>query len=235
MKFATHMMAAVGLAAWLMIGAARAQGPEPQQTPNPPATQATPGNQSNSAPGTQINPSPATQASPAPETQTQPSGEPKPGQGATPDQHPSPVPEVNPTTPQANTPNEGAAKGVTPQPKQPEAKKKSAGHKGGAPGKPRRRVVKDGGADESEVQISEGMAGDLAQNKRASTNTLLTSTEENLKRISNRRLTADQQGTVDQIRLFMQQSRDAIQKSDVDRAHTLALKAHLLSNSLVKP
>ncbi len=228
-------MAAVVLAACLMMGAARAQGPEPQQTPSPPATQATPGNQSNSTPGTQANPSPATQASPPPETQTQPSGEPKPGHCATPDQHPSPVPEVNPATPQANPPNEGAAKGVTPEAKHPEAKKKTAAHKGGAPGKPRRRVIKDGGADESEVQISEGITGDLAQNKRASTNTLLTSTEENLKRISNRRLTADQQGTVDQIRLFMQQSRDAIQKSDVDRAHTLALKAHLLSNSLVKP
>ncbi len=235
MKFPTHMMTAAVLAAWLMMGAARAQGPAPQQTANPPTTQASPGSQSNSTPSTQANPSPTTQASPAPETQTQPSGEPKPGQGATPDQHPSPVPEVNPTTPKANTPNEGAAKGVTPQPKKPEAKKKLAGHKGGAPGKPRRRVVKDGGADESEVQISEGMTGDLAQNKRASTNTLLTSTEENLKRISNQRLTANQQGTVDQIRLFMQQSRDAIQKSDVDRAHTLALKAHLLSNSLVKP
>jgi hypothetical protein len=234
MKLGIHMMAAVVLAAWLMMGAAR-QGPDPQQTAHPPATQASPGSQPNSTPGTQANPNPATQASPAPEMQTQPSGEPKPGQGATPDQHPSPVPEVNPTTPQANPPNEGTAKGVTSEAKHPEAKKKTAAHKGGAPGKPRRRVVKDGGADESEVQISEGMTGDLAQNKRASTNTLLTSTEENLKRISNRRLTADQQGTVDQIRLFMQQSRDAIQKSDVDRAHTLALKAHLLSNSLVKP
>lgn len=228
-------MAAVVLAAWLMMSAARAQQPEPQQTSNPPATQAAPGSEPNPAPGTQSNPSPAPQTSPAPETQTQPSGEPKPGQGARPDQHPSPVPEVNPTAPQANPPNEGAAKGVASEQKKPEAKKKSAARKSGTPGKPRRRVVKDGGADESEVQISEGMTGDLAQHQRASTNTLLTSTEENLRRISNRHLTADQQGTVNQIRLFMQQSRDAIQKSDVDRAHTLALKAHLLSDSLVKP
>ena len=235
MKFTTDMMAAVVLAAWLMVGAARAQGPDTQQGANPSATQAATRNQANPTPGTQANPTAATQASPAPETQSQPSGEPKPGQGATPDQHPSPVPEVNPTAPQANPPSKDAAKGVTPEPKKAEATKKSAAHKGVAPGKPRRRVVKEGGVDESEVQISEGMTGDLAQHKRASTDTLLTSTEETLRRISNRRLTADQQGTVNQIRLFMQQSRDAIQKSDVDRAHTLALKAHLLSDSLVKP
>jgi hypothetical protein len=169
-------------------------------------------------------------ANPAPETQTQPSGEPKPGQGATADQHPSPVPESGAT--QA-TPNAGATTGIAPEQKKSAAKKKS--HKSGTPGKPRRRVVKDGGAAETEVQISEGMPGDLAQHRQASTNTLLNSTEENLKRISNRQLTPDQQNTVAQIRLFMQQSRDATQKSDVDRAHTLALKAHLLSNSLVKP
>lgn len=221
------MWVAVVFAAVLMAGAARAQGSAPQPSQSTPATQANPANEPNA--------NPATQTTPAPESQSQPSGEPRPGQGVTPDQRPSSPPEVNSTAPQVNSPNPGTVTGVPVDQKKPEAKKKSAVHKGGAPGKPRKRVIKDGGADESEVQISEGMTGDLAQHKRASTNTLLTSTEENLKRISNRRLTVDQQGTVNQIRLFMQQSRDAIQKSDVDRAHTLALKAHLLSVSLVKP
>ena len=176
---------------------------------------------------------PATQTNlPPPTEQTQPSGEPKPGQGATPDQHPSPLPESNPSPPQVNAPaTSGGTEATAPKPEI--KKKKKAARKTGT-GKPRRRVVKDGGADETEVQISEGLPNDLAAHQRASTNTLLSSTEDNLKRISNRHLTADQQGTVDQIRLYMQQSRDAIQKSDVDRAHTLALKAHLLSDSLVK-
>ena len=169
---------------------------------------------------------------PPPTEQTQPSGEPKPGQGATPDQHPSPLPESNPSPPRVNAPaTSGGTEATAPKPEI--KKKKKAARKTGT-GKPRRRVVNDGGADETEVQISEGLPNDLAAHQRASTNTLLSSTEDNLKRISNRHLTADQQGTVDQIRLYMQQSRDAIQKSDVDRAHTLALKAHLLSDSLVK-
>jgi hypothetical protein len=188
-------------------------------------TQASESNQPSSA-------SPAPQANPAPPTQqTQPSGELKPGQGATPDQHPSPLPESNPSSPQVNAPTtSGGTEATAPKPEI--KKKKKAGRK--TAGKPRRRVVKDGGADETEVQISEGLPNDLAAHQRASTNTLLSSTEDNLKTISNRHLTADQQGTVEQIRLYMQQSRDAIQKSDVDRAHTLALKAHLLSDSLVK-
>ena len=226
------MLVAVVVAAALAVSAARAQGTEPQQTQGASpaaAAQSNSGNGSNSTSTNQSSPTPP-QSNPAPETQTQPSGEPKPGQGATPDQHPSPVPEVNPPAPKDNSPSPQTETAVPT--KKPEAKKKAA-HKG-ASGKPRRRVIKDGGADEAEVQISEGMPGDLAQHQRASTTTLLTSTEENLKRISNRHLTADQQTTVNQIRVFMQQSRDAIEKSDVDRAHTLALKAHLLSDSLMK-
>ena len=118
----------------------------------------------------------------------------------------------------------------------PASKNKNAtAHKSARHSNPRRRVVKEGGTEETKTQLSEGMPGEVAMHRRASTTKLLSSTEDNLKRISNRQLTAAQQATVDQIRLFIQQSRDAIHQSDVDRAHTLALKAHLLSDSLMKP
>jgi hypothetical protein len=49
-----------------------------------------------------------------------------------------------------------------------------------------------------------------------------------------RTLDADEQATVAQIRNFMTQSRTAITDNDLVRAHNLALKAHLLSDELVK-
>lgn len=236
MRFSKFMLVVGVFAAVLWVSTAWAQGPESQQSQSTgPATQTNPATEPTPNPTALSNPAPSAQTNPAPETQTQPSCEPKPGQGATPDQHPSPVPETSSGAPQANPPSTGATNGVAAEQKKPEATKKSAAHKSGTPGKPRKRVIRDGGADEAEVQISEGMPGDVARHQRASTDTLLSSTETNLKRISNRHLTAGQQDTVNQIRLFMKQSRDAIQKSDVDRAHTLALKAHLLSNSLMKP
>ena len=132
------------------------------------------------------------------------------------------VPEISATNPAASKPAAAAKKKST--------ARKSSNHSG-----PRRRVIKEGGTEESEIQLSEGMPSEVASHRRASTATLLSSTEETLKRLSGQTLTADQQATVNQIRLFMQQSRDASQQSDVDRAHTLAVKAHLLSDALMKP
>jgi hypothetical protein len=68
---------------------------------------------------------------------------------------------------------------------------------------------------------------------KLSTAQLLQSTEDNLKSIT-RTLDADEQATVAQIRNFMTQSRTAITDNDLVRAHNLALKAHLLSDELVK-
>lgn len=40
---------------------------------------------------------------------------------------------------------------------------------------------------------------------------------------------------LNQIRDYMNQSRQAIAENDLDRAHNLAMKAHLLCDELVKP
>lgn len=198
----------------------RAQTRPQEQTPSPATTT-----------------SPAEQTSPPSDQPKQPAGEPaKAGQGATADQTPSPLPQTNPAeAPENPTQAQPAAESKPASAQSPAAKskKKKSGHTG-THAKPRRRVVTDGGTNDIDPQISEGMPNEVAVHRRASTDTLLSSTEEALKRISNRPLTADQQATVTQIRSYMEQSRDAIKKSDVDRAHTLALKAHLLTNALLK-
>ncbi|HTW59518.1 MAG TPA: hypothetical protein VMD99_15415 [Terriglobales bacterium] len=61
------------------------------------------------------------------------------------------------------------------------------------------------------------------------------STEENLKKIASQQLSSNQQDMVNQIRQFMAQSRTAVAAGDSDRARTLAWKAQLLSQELVKP
>jgi len=64
---------------------------------------------------------------------------------------------------------------------------------------------------------------------------MLGTTEANLKKIAGRQLTPDQENMVNQIRQFMEQSKAAAGDGDLDRARTLAWKAQVLSEELVKP
>jgi hypothetical protein len=64
---------------------------------------------------------------------------------------------------------------------------------------------------------------------------MLELTEGNLKKIAGLQLTTAQQETVSQIRQFVDQSKTALAGGDSERAHTLAWKAELLSEDLVKP
>jgi len=64
---------------------------------------------------------------------------------------------------------------------------------------------------------------------------MLEAAAQNLKKIEGRNLTSDQQGMVNQIRQFMEQSKTATTAGDLDRARTLAWKAQLLSEELVNP
>ncbi len=68
---------------------------------------------------------------------------------------------------------------------------------------------------------------------KLTTEQLLQSTDDNLKSIK-RALTPDELSQVAQIRSFMTQSRSATAESDVVRARNLALKAHLLSDELLR-
>jgi len=68
---------------------------------------------------------------------------------------------------------------------------------------------------------------------KLSTEQLLQTTDDNLKSIK-RQLTVEEQAQVVQIRNFMAQSRAASTDSDLVRARNLALKAHLLSDELIR-
>ena len=60
------------------------------------------------------------------------------------------------------------------------------------------------------------------------------STEENLKKLTGRQLSASQQDMVTQIRQYMEQAKAAIASGDTERGRSLALKANLLSQDLTK-
>ena len=100
---------------------------------------------------------------------------------------------------------------------------------------PPKIVVRQGGAAEPGIQLAGGPATDQSSQQKNAAIQLLGSTEENLKKISGRQLSSEQQDTVTQIQQFMQQSKAAAANGDSERARTLAWKAELLSEDLVNP
>jgi len=100
---------------------------------------------------------------------------------------------------------------------------------------PPKVIVRQGGTKETSIQLAGGAGGDQAVQQRATANQMLDATEENLKKIEGRQLTASQQDVVSQIRQFMAQSRSAVKAGELDRARTLAWKAQTLSEELIKP
>lgn len=101
-------------------------------------------------------------------------------------------------------------------------------------GTPRKIVVREGGAREPAAQIVPGITPAEATRQRQNAERLLGSTDDKLKRLAGRTLDARQQATVGQIRNYMVAARSALKEGDVRRANTLAVKAHLLSEDLVK-
>jgi hypothetical protein len=78
------------------------------------------------------------------------------------------------------------------------------------------------------------MSDQQAQHQRETVNQLLATTDANLKKISGRQLTPAQQSMLGQINAYVRQSKAASDTGDVSRAHTLAFKAHLLSDELAR-
>jgi hypothetical protein len=170
---------------------------------------------------------------------------PTPGQNSTGPSQPSATPQASPTAgnpqPQATPSGQKAA----PLPKPPVLKHKkrkpgthsSSAHKkkptGESTDDPTKVVVRNGGATEGSAQLTPAVSPGEAKTQRAYTASLLAETDANLKRLAGRALTPDQQSTMDQIRTYMQQSKDAEAASDTDRAQTLAYKARLLSEELL--
>lgn len=94
--------------------------------------------------------------------------------------------------------------------------------------------MREGGASEPTAQIVTGMSADEANRQRQESEKWLTSAEENLNRLDGRTLDAQQQETVSQIHNYVGGARSALKEGDISRGHTLALKASLLAEDLVK-
>ncbi|MBZ5615323.1 MAG: hypothetical protein LAO23_15040 [Acidobacteriia bacterium] len=101
-------------------------------------------------------------------------------------------------------------------------------------GAPRRIVVREGGATEPAEQIVPGMTPEEATRQRRSAEQWLASTGDQLEQLAARTLDARQQETVGQIHNYIDGARTALKEGDVRRASTLAQKAHLLAEDLVK-
>jgi len=99
---------------------------------------------------------------------------------------------------------------------------------------PRKIVVREGGAREPAAQIAPGMTPAEATRQRQNAEQLLSSTDDQLKQLAGRALDAREQETAGQIRNYMDGARSALKEGDLRRASTLAEKAHLLSDDLVK-
>ena len=162
-------------------------------------------------------------------------GQASPANPSSPDAQPQSEPAPAPAQPPA--PREGQTQTISlppaNPPKQPaaSAKKKKPAAKATSNHKV---VVRNGGAKEESAQLAPGMTTEEERRNRETTNRLLATTDANLKSIAGRQLTPAQQGLLEQIHTYMKQSKDASDSGDLARAHTLAYKAHLLSDELRK-
>jgi hypothetical protein len=143
--------------------------------------------------------------------------------------------QTNQNPPSAEKPAEEPAAGTKPDEAQTPAPK---GKRKKMPAKPtsgpKKIVVRDGGTAEPTTQLTPGMPHDQVTHSRQTTTWLLSSTQDNLKRASARLLNTSQQATVQQIKLFVDQANAAMKQGDFQRGHNLAMKAHLLSDDLLK-
>jgi len=101
-------------------------------------------------------------------------------------------------------------------------------------GAPLKIVVREGGAREPAAQIAPGLTPAEQARQRQSAEQLLSSTDDQLRELTLRTLNARQQETVEQIHNYMDGARSALKDGDLRRASTLAEKAHMLSDDLLK-
>jgi hypothetical protein len=209
-------------------GPAFASGPSlresaTQDQNTPPSSQAKPASTANPQPAAAAS-SPQPQNSPAPARKR-----PHHKKTSTPDCSPSPAPLKAPGATPNGTADSTSAGSRTVQSAPPPA----ANAKNPCP--PAKVVVKDGGSDEPTIELTRGTSEQQASQQRYTTEQLRTATEENLKKLAGRQLTASQQEMVTQIKQFMEQAKSAVADEDLERGHSLAMKAHLLSEELLKP
>jgi hypothetical protein len=103
-------------------------------------------------------------------------------------------------------------------------------------GEPRKVVIHHGGTSDPVSEIVPGITLEEAHRQRESAEQLLTASDTSLQQLAAHKLNAKQEETVIQIRQYMGAARNALKgnNSDTQRAHTLALKAYLLSDDILK-
>jgi hypothetical protein len=99
---------------------------------------------------------------------------------------------------------------------------------------PRKVVVRHGGALEPRAQIVPDLPHQQAVEQRRDADEMLVGADDRLKLLGARTLTPEQRDTVTQIQNYMEKARAALRDGDTQRGHTLALKAYLLADDLVK-
>ncbi len=102
------------------------------------------------------------------------------------------------------------------------------------PGEPHKIVIRRGGTLEPGAQISPDIPPEEALKLRHKAEEMLVAAEDRLKLLAGRTMGPPQQETTTQIRNFMDKARSALREGDAQRGHTLALKAYLLADDLVK-
>ncbi len=83
------------------------------------------------------------------------------------------------------------------------------------------------------MQLSPSVPEEQASKEKQNTTQMLAATDNNLQKLSGRQLTPAQEDMLTQIRSYMDQAKTAVNAGDLKSAHTLALKAQLLSNDLL--
>jgi len=179
------------------------------------------------------NPSPDPAKPDAADSQAPPTAQTQPETGqqaAPPESQSAPqTSEPQPSKPAANDGKVGTRKSAATR------KKHAAKTSDPTSGSPKKKVVHRGSTGEPTTQLAPGITVEQAAVQRQNTNQLLASTDESLQKILVLQLSKDEQETVTQIRKFMEQVKEADKSGDLQRAHKLAVKAHLLSDALVKP
>jgi outer membrane biosynthesis protein TonB len=168
----------------------------------------------------------------------------QPPPAATPEATPAPAgaetqpaqqqPEAQPAATPAEQPQAGEKTAEKTKPKHARhaAAKKPGEKPEVARNNPKKIIPAEPAPTPQEGQISPGPTP-VGGNSQTSTDQLLQSAEANLNGIT-RALSKDEEAMRAQIREFIKQSRTATTENDPARAHTLAVKARLLSDELVK-
>jgi hypothetical protein len=167
----------------------------------------------------------------------------KPADTGTQPQSPAPPPSPETPAPQpqtpapaqapaASTPESKSSAAATPKKTHTRKKKKLVAKTPAT--QSGRVVVRNGGVSSPTAQLAPGINQEQARHQQENTDQLLATTDANLKRVAGRQLTPAQQSMCDQIHTYMRQAKAAAEAGDVGRAHTLAYKAHLLSDDLTR-